>query len=558
VNFSNDGNARFLLVCDGENGYYTWTEATDTWLKILDGGGPGHINGVDPNLLDFVTIWKKRVWFVERDSGNAWYLVAGEFTGTATQFNFADQFRFGGRLVSLHNWTLDGGQGMDDYLVAVSSAGDIVVYQGTDPASAADFGLVGSWYVGEVPFGNRIATEFSGELYILSVYGLVAMSQVLNGASIQSPDTYITKRISPYIRQTMDDSINDFGWHVHVHPKQSLLFINAPPVAGKPQLAFSLYMGNNSWSMIRDLRKADTANWQGEVYWTSIDTNKIFIQRGHVDAVYLDPQTDGPPQAIEWSMLTAYTDFGNPVAYKRAQFIRPMFVANGVPAFNAEARYDFDIFEITKAPVFTGLTSGFWGDAGDAVFSMAGDVADLLYLRIESGDVIISGVNTIDVTIDARPLVTLTWSPTNMQYEVTDAGINAYLAGLQAQDVTVVMNPDTLPSQGYVMTVATGTFGNSAYGFRQPALVQNNDPDTPPVYTTYGNFQPSVISGTAEPAPYDGTWDIAMWGGGVQASDNPKGANGLGRHVAISIRGRTSEPTTLVSFDVTLDTGGVM
>ena len=68
---------------------------------------------------------------------------------------------------------------------------------------------------------------------------------------------------------------------------------------------------------------------------------------------------------------------------------------------------------------------------------------------------------------------------------------------------------------------------------------------------------PSFVGG-ADGIWNTGLWNVALWGGGIGRSDNPKGANGMGRHVAINIRGRTSELTTLIAFDLILDHGGLM
>ena len=417
VNYSNDGNDRFVLLCDGQNGYYIWEQTTNTWTKIAEGASPGEIIGIDPNEFDFITIWKQRIWFVQRASGNGWYLTTpGTITGTVTQFNFSDQFRFGGSLVSIHNWTLDGGNGIDDHLVAISGAGDVVIFAGTDPTSSDTFGLVGTWHVGELPEGNRVATEFAGELYILSVQGLLPLSNLLNGSGVNKPDTYVTARISPYIRIVMDTVRKEFGWQIHIAPKSSILVINTPKVVGRAEVGFVLYFGNNAWGIVRGLPTAHFTSWQGEIYWTDNLTNKLWITRGNVDRVYLDPE-EGPPQAIDWSLLTAYNTLGQPAQYKRIQYIRPMFVANASPAFNVTARFDYDVEESNLPPSFIGGAKGLWENA---------------------------------------------------------------------------------------------------------------------------------------------LWNDGIWGGGIKASDNPRGASGLGRNVAVSIRGLTGEPTVLVAFDLTWDQGGFM
>lgn len=417
VTFSNDGNARFLLVCDAENGYYKWTQSTNTWVKITEGTGANQISGVDPAIFDYVMIWKERVWFIEEGSTNAWYLNTGTFEGTAAKFNFGAQFKHGGELRSLYNWTLDGGDGIDDQLVAISGAGDVVIYTGTDPASAATFALVGSWYVGELPAGRRIASDVSGELYILSIQGLLPMSAVLNSSGIDNSETYVTAKISPYIRTVLSTAADVFGWSVFSHPKKATLNIVSPPRAGLDQLIFSMYTANRAWGLMRGLPMAHTGNWQGNLYWVDNVNNKIYQQTGSVDKVYIDPATDGDPEGITWDILTAYQHLEAPAHYKRVQYIRPMFSSGSLPAFTVRAQYDFDVSQITGSPAYGGTGNALW-----------------------------------------------------------DAGL----------------------------------------------------------------------------------WNTAIWSGGLEALDIPRGANGLGRHVAVNLRGVTGEPVILVGYDVVYDIGGMM
>lgn len=417
VTTTNDGNDLFVALCDGENGYHLYTQTTDTWAVIPEGAGPTQITGTDPTNFNFVFIWKNRMWFIQKESSIGWYLPVGSFAGTVTDFNFGQQFISGGDLRAFYNWSLDGGNGLDDLMVAVSGAGDVVIYQGTDPAAADTFALIGTWALGNVPAGNRCGTEFGGEVYLLSVYGLVPISQLLNGSSINHPTSYLTAKISPYVRRRMDATRGDFGWQVVVHEKESSLFINSPLLAGGAPLAFVQYFGNQAWSMARDLPKNHEQNWRGDIYWVDANRNKIMKEGGFVDGVYLDPDTDGPAIPISWSLLTSYTGAGEPARYKRCQYIRPIFLSTSVPAFVVKARYDYDVTEVTSAPSLTGETAGEW-----------------------------------------------------------DGGL----------------------------------------------------------------------------------WDTDLWGGGVEALDNPRGANGLGRAVAVNLTGRSGVETVLIAFDVTIDHGGLM
>lgn len=54
--------------------------------------------------------------------------------------------------MAAETWTLDSGEGLDDYLVVTTSEGQVGVFRGTDPTSVATWGLVGVWNLGE-PIG---------------------------------------------------------------------------------------------------------------------------------------------------------------------------------------------------------------------------------------------------------------------------------------------------------------------------------------------------------------------------------------------------------------------
>ncbi len=378
VLFSNDGNDLFILLCDAVNGYHVFTQSTDTWSKVTQGTGAGQIEGVDPTGFDFVVIWKNRVWFVENNSANGWYLDVATLFGAATKFNFGSQFRQGGSLRAIYNWSLDGGLGLDDLLVAVSGAGDVIVYQGTDPDDATKFSLQGSWFVGGVPTGNRFGTEFGGEVYILSVYGLLPISQLLNGSSTNDPNTYLTAKISPFIRRVMAERREELGWQVVVHTEDAQIHIETPQDSKNGNVAFVQYFGNQAWSMIRGLDKYHTVSWRGKTYWTAGDRNSLQIKEGNRDNVWLEPNVDGVAAPVDWSVLTSFQDLGTGPSNKRVQYIRPNFLADAVPAYSVVARYNYDVAELTTAPSGDLNEAGRWDldNWDDAIWGGSAAVID--------------------------------------------------------------------------------------------------------------------------------------------------------------------------------------
>ena len=208
----------FLFYADSLNGLYEYSSALDTW------GKPTEITGVDVDEINFVVVHKLRVWFCVKDSPIAWYLPIESKKGVAEPFNYGGKFKHGGNLIGLFNWTVDGGSGVDDILVAVSRAGDVLPYKGADPSSADTWSLVGTYFVGQVPRGPFFGSEHGGELFILSEYGLTSMNDLLKGVDsnalqgVDNAQNSISGAITGVLRDRLSGSINEYGWQVKKAP----------------------------------------------------------------------------------------------------------------------------------------------------------------------------------------------------------------------------------------------------------------------------------------------------------------------------------------------------
>lgn len=331
----------FQLYCDETNGYYVYDETAGTWAKIAMGAGATQIANVDPALFVQPVIFKSRVWYVEKNSARAWYLAAGTIYGAATAFNFGNKFKTGGYLVGLYVWTVDGGEGTDDYLVAISSGGDVVIYKGNDPASATDFVQHGSWFIGPPPVGRRIAGSFGGELYVLSTYGVIPLTKLIAGALIQQDNIYISRKITPLINGQMIASRTVLGWEVKLVPTENLLLVSVPKQTDFRPIQFVQSLNTSGWAVYRDIPYLTGETWQG-VFYIGDSTGRVLIHDGVLDNTSIAGVLGIP---ISWSTLSVFQDSGAVGRYKRVQFIRPVFLTEKAPSFSVVARYDYDLSE---------------------------------------------------------------------------------------------------------------------------------------------------------------------------------------------------------------------
>lgn len=332
----------FLLYADEVNGLHVYNETGSTWSAVTQGTGATQIDGIDPARLAFVTIFKGRVWLVERDTANAWYLPTGQIYGTASKFPLAAVFKAGGSLVGLWSWTYDGGSGLDDSLVAVSSGGDVLVYQGTDPASVATFGLRGVWYLGgRPPVGRRIGSSYGGDLVLLSRQGLLPMSRLVVGAA--GTLEYATAKIDNLLNRLMLEKADTLGWGVVLNPEDNTLMLLVPRGTSTTNVQLAQSSASRGWFLYTGLPMLAAAVWEGQLYFGTAD-GRVGLSTGYVDEVRLADTSNFQP--VEWQVLTGFSNLGSP-RQKRVGLIRPLLVSETRnPAVSVAARYNYDQTEL--------------------------------------------------------------------------------------------------------------------------------------------------------------------------------------------------------------------
>jgi hypothetical protein len=355
---------RFLLYCDEENGYYVWSETGAAWTQVTMGGGAAQVSGVDPATFCAVVAWKSRVWFVAKDSTQAYYLGTNSIYGAATAFDFGPRMVRGGPLANLYSWSYDAGGGLDSLLVGVSSSGDVVIYQGTDPSAAATFSIKGSWFLGGVPYGRRLGLELGGELVLLSLAGPVQASKLIQGAPAavgSNLATYDSAKIGPTFNLDAQSYYGNQGWAIVSNPGDNAIMVLVPTVSGTAAKPYVMSLARpGSWSIYRDQPILSLAVWNGVAYFGTPD-GRVAKVGGNLDGVSLN--SAGGVSGIGWSWLTGFSDDGT-LNQKQVQTIQPMLECQEPsPAVNAEARYNLDISEASPPTSVASTGGNTWDNA---------------------------------------------------------------------------------------------------------------------------------------------------------------------------------------------------
>lgn len=236
VNFSNAGNT-YLVCANGTDAvrHYNGT----TWASPS-------ITGVASTDLIHVAAHKRRLWFVEKDSTSAWYLATDAIAGAAAELDLGSYFTEGGYLNAIVPWSIDAGTGPDDYLVFISSKGQLVIYQGTDPSDAAAWSYVGTFKISP-PIGRRCALSYGTQPLIITRVGIIQLKMSLSVAESQLDATTISTTIMQAIHVAANSYADNFGWEICSYPAGTRLILNIPTAENSTAKQYVMNSLTGAW-----------------------------------------------------------------------------------------------------------------------------------------------------------------------------------------------------------------------------------------------------------------------------------------------------------------------
>lgn len=240
VNFGTPGG-NFLIAVNGADKLHGYN-GTAWWT---DGDGTHDIAGVNSSTLISVNMFKSRLWFTQKNTASAWYLPLNSIAGTAVQFDFTSLFYLGGYLMGMTTWSVDNAAGLQEYAVFVSSEGEVLVYQGYDPASASTWSLAAHFRIGR-PIGRRFYTKVGSDVVMLTADGVVPLSQSLL-TDRSAVNIALSDKIVNSITNDVQSYNANFGWQVMLHPIGNKLIINVPQSENNRQYQYVMNTINKSW-----------------------------------------------------------------------------------------------------------------------------------------------------------------------------------------------------------------------------------------------------------------------------------------------------------------------
>lgn len=343
-------NGTFIVTVTGASVFtYTMATAPAADASVVGTYTVVHaITGVDSSLFINNNVFKERLFFVEKNSMNVWYLNTKAVSGAASKLDFGSVAKLGGFIQAMGTWTIDAGQGVDDYAVFVTNMGEVIVYEGTDPSDATKWALRGVWSLGPT-FTRRCFTKFGGDLLLITQEGLVPLASALQSSRLD-PRVNLTDKIYGAFANATSLYSTNFGWEIQYFAKANMLIVNVPTNIGKEQ-----YVMNNitkSWGRFTNI----------EAITFEIHNENLYFGGNGFVGKFWDTFADSG-NVINATVQQAYNYFESRGQNKRFTLVRPIFLTdNGLPSVFCAINTDFDtqsqLGQVSFNP--TALTVGVW------------------------------------------------------------------------------------------------------------------------------------------------------------------------------------------------------
>lgn len=344
VNFSNTSGI-YLYMVNGANAPLTYNGTT--WANPT----LTFPSGVSSDEMSSINMHKNRVWFTRSGTLEAYYLDPLAISGTASLFDLSSVAQLGGELVASATWSIDAGTGLDDLMVFFTSEGEVIVYRGTDPTTAADWLLVGVFRIGAPVGGARCWIKYAGDVLVTTTDGVEPLSGALQ-SSRTNPRVAISDIIQPAINTAVTSYAGNFGWQLLDFPKGNMLILNVPVSEGGLQEQYVMNSVTKAWCKF--------TGWNANCF-SLFNDMPYFGSSTYVGLAWTNNSDNG--ENITADTLQSFQPYGNASVLKRFTMARPIIRSNGNPSILANVNLDYDIRAVNTSLLFSPSTRAKWGTA---------------------------------------------------------------------------------------------------------------------------------------------------------------------------------------------------
>lgn len=342
---------------------------------ISGGGGSATVNGliiplfvaftgITTSSLSYVWSYKSRLFFIEKNSMNAWYLPIDANSGAAVKFPMGGIFTRGGSLLFGSSWSLDtsGDGGLSEQCIFVSTEGEVAVYQGDNPATAATWTKVGTYRIGK-PLGPKSFIRAGGDIIVATDVGFIPLSQAIQRDYAALSPTAVSYPIETEWNSLVSQRAGG-TWCCEVWPEHQMVVVAIPTVNLQSPVMLVSNATSGAW--------AEYTGWDGNCL--EVFNGRLFF--GSASGKVVEANVSGSDQGSTYTGLFVplFNDMKTAASLKTVLNGRVFMRGPQAPVVSLNCQFDYiyTMFSPPSAPIIAGTSAwgaGIWGAAiwGDAV-----------------------------------------------------------------------------------------------------------------------------------------------------------------------------------------------
>lgn len=302
------------------------------------------VSGVNTATLVNVNVYQGRLFFIQKNSMQVWYLPLNSVGGAAQYIDLSQQTQLGGAVIAMATWTLQTSDGMTQLAAFITSEGEVVTFTGNDPALAASWTLVGTFRIGR-PVGYRCLAKIGSDVVVVCADGLIPLSKAAL-TDRESRGIAISDKIVNLLNSDVQSFAQYPGWQVLLYPIGNKVIVNVPA----PDATYQYVMNtlNGSWTKF--------TGWAANCFALMGDS-LFFGANGYV--YQADTGLTDSGSAIQCKAIQAPNYCGSH-EQKMFSAVRPVFVSNGPINASVQICPDFNFTTTASLSKFITASFTYW------------------------------------------------------------------------------------------------------------------------------------------------------------------------------------------------------
>lgn len=366
INFRASG-ATYIVFMNGVDQPKKWDGTTFSSAAYTHASLANDDTLIQPNS------YKSRLYAVEKDTTRFFYTAVDAVEGAMSIYDVGPLLKKGGQLLLTSTWSRDSGNGPADLLLLLSDRGEVLIYEGDNPA-ASNWALVGRYFI-PTPLGRRAAFNLDADLIIQTIHGAVPMSRVLQSGDITQTYITLTDKIQNAYNLAAQDIATSFGWQGVVYPRGRYLLLNIPIVEGTQSDQYVMNMYTGAWCKFTGMNASSWTTFNDKLYFGGID-----------GTVYEADINDNDNNLnIPMAIKTSFNYCGDRDSKKAFKMVRPIISGSEGLQFLLNIDTDFSNRPLSGTAVTTTTSGSDWNtsDWNTTPWSIAPSSQSLVWYGIE-------------------------------------------------------------------------------------------------------------------------------------------------------------------------------